>query len=125
MEMKTRKTVNERKIDAPVLALNVDAELKRLKTEPEWVTGEEDGITLAKYPHMRMVLVALRKGKSMREHKVKGPMSLLVVSGAVVLIAEKSEYRLKVRNIATLRKAILHDVRAETDSVIMLTIMAL
>ena len=123
--MKTRKTVKERRIDAPILALNVDAELKRLKTEPEWITGEEDGITLAKYPHMRIVLVALKKGKRMREHRVKGPISLFVVSGTIVLIAGESEYQLKAKNIVTLRKAILHDVRAVTDSVIMLTIMAL
>ncbi len=123
--MKTRKTVQERRIDAPILALNVEAELKRLKTEPEWATGEEDGITLVKYPHMRVVLIALKKGKSMREHKVKGPMSLFVVSGAIVLIAGKSQYKLRAKNIATLRKAIPHDVRASTESVILLTIMAL
>jgi quercetin dioxygenase-like cupin family protein len=124
-KVKTRKTAKERRIDAPVLALNVDAEVRRLKTEPEWESGTENGITLVKYPHMRIVLVALRKGKNMHEHKVEGPMSLFVVSGTVVLTAGKSKHRLNARDMVTLRKTIPHDVHAETDSVIMLTIMAL
>lgn len=125
MAIRRRKTTKERGINAPILALHVEEEVRRLKAEPEWKSGSEDGITLAKYPHMRVVLVALRKGKSMHEHKVKGPMSLFVVSGKISLIVGHSELQLRKKGLFTLRKAILHDVRALVDSVIMLTIMAL
>jgi quercetin dioxygenase-like cupin family protein len=125
MATRRGKTPKERKIVAPILALNVDEEIRGLKFEPEWVSGVEDGITLVKYPHMRIVLIALRKGKSMHEHKVNGPISLFVVSGKISLIAGKSETQLKARGLFTLRKAIPHDVRALVDSVVILTIVAL
>lgn len=125
MATRRRKTPKERNIVAPILALNIDEEVRRLKVELEWVSGVEDGITLVKYPHMRIVLIALRKGKSMHKHKVKGPISLFVVSGKISLIAGKSETQLKARGLFTLRKAIPHDVCALVDSVIILTIMAL
>jgi quercetin dioxygenase-like cupin family protein len=123
--MPRQKSVKERKIDAPTLALQVDEEVRRLKTEPEWKSGVEDGITLAKYPHMRVVLVALKRGIRMKEHAVKGPMSLFVVSGKVTLIVEKQEFQLKEKGLFTLRKAVLHDVMANSDAVILMTIMAL
>ncbi len=122
--MARRISVKERRIEAPVLALRVGKEVQRLKAEPEWKSGSEDGITLAKYPHMRVVLVALKKGRWMNEHKVKGPMSLFVVSGQVTLVVGRTEFQLSEKGLITLRKAILHDVRARTDAVILLTIMA-
>ncbi len=123
--MPRRTSVKERRIDAPMLPLHVDEQIRLLKSEPEWHAGVEDGITLAKYPHMRVVLVALRKGIRMKEHAVKGPMSLFVVSGKVTLIVEKQEFQLKEKGLFTLRKAVLHDVKANSDAVILMTIMAL
>jgi len=114
----------ERQIEAPVLALRVKEEERRLETEPEWKSGTEDGITLAKYPHMRVVLVALKRGHAMHEHSVKGPMSMYVVNGSVTLVVDHGEVRLGRDGLFTLRKAILHDVRANSDAVLLLTIMA-
>ena len=48
-----RKTPRERTLDAPVLILKIDEEIQRLRKEPEWISGHENGITLSKYPHLR------------------------------------------------------------------------
>ncbi len=116
-------TVKERQIDSPLLALDIDREARSLKAEPEWIAGERNGKTLAKYPHMRVVLIALRKGTSLREHKVEGPMALYVVSGKVTISVKNAEYQLRNGGLFTLRKTIPHDVRASDDSTILLTIM--
>lgn len=123
--MAKRKTVKERTIEAPVLALRVQDEVRLLKSEPEWKSGAEDGITLVKYPHMRIVLFALRKGIRMREHTVEGPMSLYVVSGNVTLVVGKERFQLRHGGLFTLRKSVPHDVQANTDSELLLTIMRL
>ncbi len=125
MKSAKRITPQERRIDAPVLALRINNEIKRLKREPKWKLGKEDGITLAKYPHLRVVLVALKKHADMREHSVKGPLSLYVISGNVSITVDRKELQLKQQDLFTLRKSIIHDVRANADSVILLTIMAL
>ncbi len=118
-----RESVKERGIDEPVLTFNISEQIERLKAEPEWASGMEDGMTLAKYPHMRVVLVALKKGRSMQEHKVEGPMSLFVISGNISLTAGDGEYELKENGLLTLRKEVLHEVTAKADSVFLLTVM--
>lgn len=125
MASRRRKNVQERKINAPALAIRIDEIIRELKMEPEWRFGREDGRTLAKYPHMRVVLTALRKGASMHEHRVEGPFSLFVIEGTVTVIADKKKCRLKKNGLFTMRKAVLHDVRADANSVLLLTIMAL
>jgi len=47
------------------------------------------------------------------------------VSGRVTLLASEKSYHLRAKGLATLRKSVLHDVRATEDSVILLTVMAL
>jgi quercetin dioxygenase-like cupin family protein len=125
VQTRTRPAVRDRHIDSSILALKIGDETKRLKREPEWISGKENGITLAKYPHMRVVLVALRKGKSMHGHEVRGPLTLYVVSGKVVFTAEESGCQLRAREIVTLRKNVSHEVYAATNAVILLTIMAI
>jgi quercetin dioxygenase-like cupin family protein len=93
-----------------------------LTSEDEWLSGKRDGITLVKYPHMRVVLVALRKGTRMREHKMRGPISLFVVQGRIHIEAGSTSYKVRKKELVTLRTAILHDVQADQDSVFLLTI---
>ncbi len=114
----------ERMIESPVLSHRISEQVRLLKSEPEWKSGPEDGITLAKYPHMRVVLVALKKGLSMREHRIKGPMSLYVVNGRVSLKTDHTESELEKDGLFTLRKNVPYDVRANTDAVMLMTIMA-
>jgi hypothetical protein len=35
--------------------MSIDEEIARLKREPEWTSGRKDGITLVKYPRMRIL----------------------------------------------------------------------
>ncbi len=123
METMKRPAVTSRRIDAPVLALSIDKEVKRLKHEPEWISGRENGITLAKYPHLRAVLVALKKGTNLREHTVEGPLSLYVVSGKISLTVSGSRHSVSGRELLTLRKTVPHDIKALSDSVFLLMIM--
>lgn len=113
----------ERNIESPVLSHRLSEQVRLLKSEPEWKSGREDGITLAKYPHMRVVLVALKKGLSMREHKIRGPMSLYVMNGRVSLKTDHTESQLAKDGLFTLRKNIPYDIRANTDAVMLMTIM--
>ena len=123
MQTRTRPAVKDRHIDSSILALKIEDETRRLKREPEWISGKENGITLAKYPHMRVVLVALRKGMSLREHAVEGPMSLYVLSGEVSIIVSGAAYEMSTRGLLTLRKTVPHDIRAKRNSLFLLTIM--
>lgn len=122
MKIHRRGSVKERTLDAPILTQRIDKEVRMLTSEREWLSGKRDGITLVKYPHMRVVLVALRKGTRMREHKLRGPVSLFVVQGRINIEAGSTAYKVRKKELVTLQKAVLHDVQAIQDSVFLLTI---
>ncbi len=116
------KSVKARAITSPVLHLSVEEEIDRLQSEPEWTSGREDAITLVKYPRMRVVLVALKRGSRMRQRKVEGPLSIYVISGRIAIAAEEDEYTLKAKGLFTMRQKYLDEVRAIGDSVFLLTL---
>ena len=122
MTIQKRGSVKDRNLEGPILTQRIDKEVRMLTSEKEWLSGKRDGITLVKYPHMRVVLVALRKGARMREHKLRGPISLFVVQGKINIEAGSTAYKVRKKELVTLQKAILHDVHADQDSVFLLTI---
>ncbi len=123
MEAKKRPPVKDRRIDYPALALKVGDEARRLMREPEWISGTENGITLAKYAHMRVVLVALKKGTSLREHRVEGPMSLSVLSGKINVAVSGVSYDLFSKGLLTLKKSVPYDISARSNSLFLMTIV--
>ncbi len=123
METRKRPPVRDRRIDSHALALKIGDEAKRLMREPEWISGRENGITLAKYPHMRVVLVALKKGMSLREHRVEGPMSLSVLSGKVNVSVSGVSHELFSKGLLTLQKTVPYDISARSNSLFLMTIM--
>jgi quercetin dioxygenase-like cupin family protein len=118
-------TVKDRQIDSSVLVFDTDREGRMLKAEPEWIAGERNGITLAKYPHLRTVLIALKKGTRLREHRVEGPMALYLLTGKLAITVNTNEYLVRNGGLFTLRKTIPHDVRAVDDSTFLMTIVRL
>ncbi len=116
-------TVKERHIDSPLLALNLDQQARSLKTEPQWIAGTRNGIALAKYPHMRVVLVALKKGAALRDQKADGPMMLYLLNGRLAVTANGQRVDVRRKSLFTLRKTVPRDVRALADSTILMTMM--
>jgi quercetin dioxygenase-like cupin family protein len=118
-------SVKARAITSPVHSVNIDGEIARLKKEPEWTSGRKDGIALVKYPRMRVVLVALKKGQAMRQRKVEGPLSIYVVSGKIIVATEKEDSQVQAKGLFTMRQRLLNEVRATADAVFLLTLFKL
>lgn len=119
------KSVKARAITSPIMSTNIEEEIDRLQSEPEWISGHEDGIALVKYPRMRVVLTALKRGTTMRQRKVEGPLSIYVISGRIRITAEEDHYEVRAKGLFTMRQKYLHEVRAIGDSVFLLTMFKL
>lgn len=112
-----------RTLDAPMLSFELDQELKRLRAGHQWQTEDRAAITLVKTARLRLVLILMKKGATMREHHVEGPISLSVVSGAISFIAGGEKLTVGRNGLLVLDKAIPHDVEAlEDESAFLLTI---
>lgn len=70
-----------------------------------------------------MVLISLRKGATLHEHKVEGPITLFVLSGKMNFIAGEEKILAKTNKLIVLEKATPHDVEALEDTTFILTII--
>ena len=123
MTKNQRKETIQRLLHAPLLSFEVKAYMKKLKKQVQWRNGDRNAITLLKSSTLRIVLVGLRKGATMREHQVEGPIALFVLEGMIRLILGAKKYRLLSNSLITLHETIPHDAEAVRDSVFLLTIV--
>ncbi len=66
----------------PLLQIDIERELQQLRQEDSWQreTGRSSK-TLAKYPDFRIVLIMMKGGTRMRQHRAEGRVSLQELKG--------------------------------------------
>ena len=123
MTKNQRKGTTQRLLHAQLLSFEVKAYMKKLKKQVQWRNGDRNAMTLVKSSALRIVLVGLRKGATMREHQVEGPITLFVLEGSIRFVVGAKKCKLLSNSLMTLDKTIPHDVEAVRDSVFLLTIV--
>lgn len=118
-----RPGTKERALDAALLSFTIEERVKQLTQEKSWQSGDRNAVTLVKNPSVRVTLVALRKGATLREHHVEGPITVYVVDGSIDFIVGRDKCVLKRSGFLSLERTIPHDVKALEDSVLLLTII--
>ncbi len=121
----TRSTNGRIRQPAPtsgtLLSFDLSKEVDRLLSEQPW-QAEHTANTIVKYPDLRMVLVALKAGGRMHEHQTAGRVSLQTLSGEIRVHVEDRVVEMPAGSLLTLEHNVAHDVEAETNSVLLLTI---
>lgn len=123
MTKSNRESLGERTLRAPLLSFSINNEIEKLLKEPSWLTGDRNAVTLQKNPKLRIVLISLRKGATLLEHKVEGPITIMVLSGNINFIVGKEKVNAKNNGMIVLERTIPHDVEALEDSTFILTII--
>lgn len=111
-----------RQLDAPMLRFELSREAEELFHSETWKVEGRVAKTLAKYPNLRVVLLALRSGTRMGEHRAPGQLTLQVLSGEVMLEVREQRVGVGAGQVVTLEEPWPHDVEAIADSVILLTL---
>jgi quercetin dioxygenase-like cupin family protein len=104
-----------------LLNFDIAAEVRRLQAEQPW-QAEHTANTIVKYPDLRVVLVALKAGGRLHEHRTPGRLSIQSLSGEMRVHAEGQVIEMQVGSLLTLDHDVPHDVEATSDSVFLLTI---
>lgn len=123
MNKSKRENLGERTLKAPLLKFSITDEIKKLLREPSWLNGDRNAITLQKNNKLRVVLISLRKGAALLEHKVEGPITLFLLSGNINFIVGENKANIEANGLIALERAIPHDVEALEDSTFVLTII--
>ena len=109
----------------PALHIRLREQLEHLKQEPTWRSSDRNAITLTKEPHLRVVLIAMKKGARLHEHQATGPITIQAVSGSLRISIGNQILVLKPDEVTVLESAIEHEVEALEDSGLLLTLVKL
>jgi quercetin dioxygenase-like cupin family protein len=117
----TRRRPHTPSMVGPFLEFDLTAEVDRLHRESTWNTGQ-NARTLIKYDDLRVVLMTLKAGARIPEHKANGRISVQVMSGHVRLNASGRAFDLLPESLLALDERAPHDLEALEESAILLTI---
>jgi quercetin dioxygenase-like cupin family protein len=107
----------------PLLQIDLERELQQLRQEDSWQreTGRSSK-TLAKYPDFRIVLIMMKGGTRMRQHRAEGRISLQELKGQVRIHLADRTVDVSAGHLLVLDCGVLHDVEALEESAMLLTI---
>lgn len=107
----------------PLLQIDLERELQQLRREDSWQreTGRSSK-TLAKYPDFRIVLILMKSGTRMRQHRAEGRISIQQLKGQVCIHLADRKVNVSAGQLLVLDCGVLHDVEALEESALLLTI---
>lgn len=123
MSESKRESLKKRVLTAPFMDFSINEEVEKLRNEPAWLKGDRNAVTLQKDSNLRVVLTSLRKGTTLHEHKVVGPITLFVLSGKLNFIVGLEKVSVGANEFIVLEKAIPHNVEALEDVAFILTLI--
>jgi quercetin dioxygenase-like cupin family protein len=103
------------------LEFDISREIRQLQEEDAWRAGRNSK-ALAKYDDFRIVLIALKEGVRIEEHRAEGRISIHTVVGHISVRALGRTFDLPAGRLLTLDRATVHNVGALEESAILLTI---
>ena len=107
---------------SPFLSFELQAEIHGLRREDHpWQAGRNAKI-LVKYPDFRILLIGLRAGTHLAEHRAAGSISVQTITGHVLIRAAGRAFDLPEGQLLALERDVPHDVEALAESAILVTI---
>jgi quercetin dioxygenase-like cupin family protein len=116
----------DRPLTGDVLAFTLAEEIRHLRESLGDAPARSARTLVKEGPQgpVSMTLVGLKPGGEMREHEARGPVTLQVLEGAVVLDTSDKSVELKAGMVAALGPGIRHAVRSADGGIFLLTVTA-
>jgi quercetin dioxygenase-like cupin family protein len=99
--------------------LNIMDEAARLKARPEWSSEDRLAVSLVKDDALNILLMVLKKGARLAEHRTKGPIAVQVLSGSVRFSAGSKDAELASGSMAALDRNVVHELEALEESIVL------
>jgi len=109
-------------INGPRLTFSLQAEGRQLLDS----LGQHGrkAVTLAKQDDLSIVLMAIRSGDKLAEHSAPGTVTIHVLQGHARIHVGDEAIDAREGFLVQLADGLLHDVEAETDSLVLITVAA-
>src|ERR1044071_10197181 len=99
--MKVQEGMTAR-LTAPVLTFDFAAEIEQLNNEEHWLKDGRISKTLVKHSDFRIVLMFMKAGTLMQEHKTDARISIHALSGRLLLKLDKETVELPAGHLLVL-----------------------
>jgi quercetin dioxygenase-like cupin family protein len=110
------------RLTAPLLTFDLAAEIEQLNNEEHWVKDGRISKTLVKHSDFRIVLMFMKAGTLMQEHKTDARISIHALSGRLLIKLDGQTVELPAGHLLVLEKGLLQDVKAMEESALLLSI---
>jgi quercetin dioxygenase-like cupin family protein len=111
-----------RHLDAPLLQLDLPVEVAALRRDRASGGAGHVAKTLAKYPDLRIVLMAFEQGGHLARHEAPGRVCIHVLEGHLVLRLGGQTVDLRAGGLLEMAPHVAHEVEAVEESAMLLTI---
>lgn len=101
---------------------DLEAEGERLRSEPGEARDGHRQITLFRGGGVSIVLFDFEADGWLRDHAADGYVTVYVLDGEISMTTDAQEHRMPAGSLLVLRPGIRHDVRAEVQSRMLLTV---
>ncbi|MCC7087777.1 MAG: AraC family ligand binding domain-containing protein [Chloroflexi bacterium] len=116
----THVPAGEYPISAPVHHIDLESEANKLLGS---LPGHRRQTrNLAREAGVSVLMMAMETGDTLRDHAANGVVTVQLLSGRAVLTANNQHLDLREGRLAVLQPGVRHDVAAEEQSVLLLTI---
>lgn len=102
-------------LDIPVAHFDLEREIERLRSEEAWRDSGHNGKTLAKHPHLRVVLCVLKADRRVPAHGLPGAGSIQLLTGRALIHCGRRTMDLVPGQIVLLEAGVATDVTAVSD----------
>jgi quercetin dioxygenase-like cupin family protein len=101
--------------------IGIADEVSRLRARLDSSGADREAASLVKDYGLNVMLMLLKTGTHLHEHRTKGPLTVQVISGRVRIVAANAPHELGSGAILALDREIPHSVEALEQSVLLLT----
>lgn len=110
------------RLTAPLLTFDLAAEIEQLNGKEHWLKDGRSSKTLVKHSDFRIVLMFMKAGTLMQEHKTDARISIHTLSGRLLIKLDEQTVELPAGHLLVLEKGLSHDVNAIEESAFLLSI---
>lgn len=111
-----------RPLDTPHSTFDLVKALADLRAEPALEREGRNSIILHKEEDLKVVLLVMRKGNSVRAHKAAVPITVQMLEGALRFTVQETPEDLRRGQVLTLHAGIEHAMEALEDCAMLLTL---
>ncbi|HXU72289.1 MAG TPA: cupin domain-containing protein [Polyangia bacterium] len=107
---------------APLVRADLMTTIGELRDEEPWRVRGHNARTLVKFPDLRVVVVAMRAGSRLHEHRTAARITIQVLVGRIRLHIGEATVELGFGDLLSLDRGLAHDVEAVDESAFVLTL---